>query len=173
MKVQDDREEWSNEESDTLEVRIYVPANEIPSVSIITPTNSTEISGEISCIGIALDNNGDIEKVEGSIDGGPWMQISIQTNWMYLWDSETVENGQHRLSVRNYDGEDYSGVSVITVSVNNEEDKDDESWYEEPVYLGWITAVLIVIVIIAVLFIRKRNEEYYNGWDDEDYYEED
>ena len=46
---------------------------------------------------------------------------------------------------------------------------DDDEWYEEPVYIGGLTALIIVVVIVVVLlFIRKRNAEYYEDFGDDD-----
>ena len=145
-----------------------------PEVTIIAPLSDSEVFDEGYCTGTASDEDGEIEMVEISIDGGAWLQVTGTNVWFIQWDTTRVDDGVHTISVRSYDGEDYSDEVSITVTVNNEKDKEDDNWYEDPVYIGGLTSVNIVIVIVmALLFVRKRNEKNYDDWgNDEDNEEE-
>jgi len=158
--------------SDIQEISLIVKnvqENIKPEVSILTPLPNTEVSTDVYCTGQAADEDGEIEKVEISIDTGAWLQIQGTGTWAFSWDSTTVENGIHTLRVRSYDGEEYS----FTITVNNEEEKEGDNWYDEPFYIGGLVSVIIVVVIVvALLFMRKRNDEYYDDWGDEEYYED-
>jgi len=167
-----DGKDYSDVQELTLTVK-NVLENIMPKVSIFAPLLNSEVSNDVYCTGQASDEDGEIEKVEMSIDGGSWFQLQGKDVWSYTWDSKSVENGVHIVSVRSYDGGDYSDEVSITVTVNNKEDKEEDKWYEEPVYIGGLTSVIIVVVIVvALLFIRKRNTEYYDDWGDEEDYEE-
>jgi len=165
LKVQDEYGFWSEEVTTTLTVTEYQRENEIPSVTLLSPLNYSEVSGEVQCSGRASDEDGEIEKVEISFDGGLWIPVQTTAFWTYNWDSKAVENGVHTISVRSYDGEDYSDEVSITVTANNAEEKDETEWYEEPVNIGGLaTVIIVVVIVVAILFMRKRNAEYYEEW---------
>ena len=61
-------------------------------------------------------------------------------------------------------------MSDSLIDMKNSENNGDDEWYDEPVYLGGISAVIVVVVIVVtILFTQKRNAEYYS---DEEYYED-
>ena len=170
--------DYSGVQEITLNVK-NAQENIKPEVTILAPLPNFEVKDEVYCTGKATDEDGEIEKVEMSIDGGQWFTVQGKDVWAYSWDSKSVENGIHTVSVRSYDGEDYSDEVIVTFTVNNVKDSGEEDeWYDEPVNIGGLTAVIIVVVIVvAVLFTRKRSEEYYGDWGDEEggddeYYED-
>jgi len=93
-------------------------ANQKPTVSINTPSNNSEVSGDVAVMGIASDDIS-VEKVEIKIDDGNWIQTTGTTSWSYSWDTTTVNNGSHTIYARSYDGTDYSSIVSVTVIVNN------------------------------------------------------
>jgi len=126
--------------------------NTIPTISITNPANNAKISGKVKIQGTALDEDGTVERVEISIDGGDWIIINLKEPWDYELDTEELENGEYRIKVRCYDGEDYSTEFSITVTIENNGDGDG-------FISGFNTIILMNAVGIAIfLFARKENK---------------
>ena len=97
--------------------------NRLPGVTITEPGKGEEISGSYTIRGTASDPDGDeqVERVEIRIDEGSWEEANGTTDWNFEWDSTEVENGDHTIHARAFDGEDYSDLTEVDVTVNNEE----------------------------------------------------
>ena len=93
--------------------------NNPPSVTITAPNNGKTISSTVTISGTASDSDGTVQKVEVKIDSGSWHTASGTTSWSYLWDTTKVGNGGHTIYARSYDGEDYSGVYFVDITVSN------------------------------------------------------
>ena len=147
-----------------------------PKVYNISYSNHSVVNKTIYLSGKTWDPNNPItiESVEISVDKGNWITMNGTYEWNHEWNTSAVENGEHTLRFRAYDGEHYSDEVTITVIVNNKDDSDksEDGWYEEPFYLGGLVAAIIFVVVIAVISIRKRNEQYYDDWGEEDFYDE-
>ncbi|MCK4614320.1 MAG: SBBP repeat-containing protein, partial [Thermoplasmata archaeon] len=140
----------------------------LPTLALISPGNNSEVSSVVLITGTASDENSSIERVEISIDGGVWQNVTGTISWSFEWDTKEVENGEHTIRVRSYDGEDYSEEVSITVLVDNEDDGSDDEWYEEPIYLGGIAAAIIVVAVVVSFTIKKRRaEEGDEDWEEE------
>lgn len=112
--------EWSTVK--TVAITQYVPPppqNEIPTVNITSPSEGATLSGTVAVQGTADDTDGAVQSVQVKIDGGLWLTATGTTSWSYSWDTTSVSNGQYEISARSYDGEDYSAVVVVTVTVAN------------------------------------------------------
>ena len=48
-----------------------------------------------------------------------WVTATGTENWDYYWDTTTVFNGAYSISVRAYDGKDYSSEVRVEVYVSN------------------------------------------------------
>jgi len=93
--------------------------NVLPTVSIISPTEFSTLSGIVTVMGTAHDSDGAVDHVEVSIDRGDWFNATGTTNWTYEWDTTLENNGECRISAQSYDGIDSSNVTFIDVMVNN------------------------------------------------------
>ncbi|HEC75825.1 MAG TPA: hypothetical protein ENI33_01015 [Thermoplasmatales archaeon] len=93
--------------------------NQPPTVDITYPSNDATVSGTVVITGTASDNDGTVQNVQIKIDSGSWHTASGTTSWSYSWDTTTVSNGAHTISVRSYDGELYSTVDFISATTNN------------------------------------------------------
>ncbi len=96
--------------------------------------------------------NGSI--VKGSIiikgkawDDGDWHNATGILNWAYTLDTAKLDNGNHTIYARCYDGHDYSNVVSIQIEVKNK--KGSVSGFE----------VIILIAAVAVVWFRKRKRE--------------
>ena len=99
----------------------YVPPNHPPTVTITYPSDGTTVSGVLTIQGKASDEDGNetIQKVEIRIDDGNWIVVNGTTSWSYEWNTSQVENGEHTIYARAYDGELYSDIASIKVNVFN------------------------------------------------------
>lgn len=93
--------------------------NEKPTVIITSPSNNAELSGTVNIIGTASDSDGTIQNVQIRVDSGSWLTVSGTESWTYGWDTTAVSNGEHTIYARSHDGEDYSDVFSIAITVNN------------------------------------------------------
>jgi len=139
-------------ESGRVHIQVgYKPLPSIPTVDISFPSNGKEVRKTIIIKGTASDENGDgtIERVEVSIDDGPWEVATGTTIWKYVWDTRDVDDGDHQIKVRAYDGYEYSELSSIMVHVKN-----DESGFQVLLLAGIISVIAIATIIS---FMRRRN----------------
>jgi len=95
--------------------------NNPPTVDITYPFDGDTVSGTITITGTASDPDGnqDLQKVEVKIDTGGWMLATGKTSWNHNWDTTAFSNGLHTISARSYDGQDYSNIDQVTVTVYN------------------------------------------------------
>jgi len=91
----------------------------IPSVSISFPTDEENISSMVSIFGNAFDPYDSIDHVQVKIDSESWLNATGFESWNYVLDTSTIENGNHEIFVRCFDGSKYSKISSITVNVQN------------------------------------------------------
>lgn len=127
--------------------------NHLPTVTITSPRSGETVSGIIMISGSADDIDGTVKKVQIRIDDGPWLTTTgiIPSNysginfWKYLWNSMEVENGQHTIVARAYDGIEYSNICMITVNVDN---KKDTPGFEIFSFIGGLLLMLILKKLI-------------------------
>jgi hypothetical protein len=88
-------------------------------VNITSPIETT-VSEEVEIRGIASDPDGDhtITSIEVKIDGD-WELASGTVDWIYEWDTTTLDDGYYIISARAFDGTDYSVIKSISVYVDN------------------------------------------------------
>jgi len=124
-------------------ITISNPTNQPPTVKITSPNNGKTVVGVITILGTASDEDGSIANVEIRIDNGDWEDATGTNSWSYDWDTETVNDGEHTIKARSWDGKDYSSITTITVTVDNEEDKGG----------GGIPGFELIIAIGVIMFI--------------------
>jgi hypothetical protein len=116
---------------DVIEVFVdNVEDNHPPHIEIMQPENSEIVSGVIEIWLRAWDPDGreDVEKVFVKIDDGSWHEATFveyegdYSWWVIEWDTTTVENGEHHIYAKAWDGEAHSGMYVIYVIVDNGEE---------------------------------------------------
>jgi len=106
---------------DTMIKIIKVCEEYPPTVTINTPTDGDIISGSVKIQGTANDTDGTIKKVEVKFDNSEWLPAMGADSWSYIWHTSLldVEDGDHQISARSYNGVSYSNQSTINVTVNN------------------------------------------------------
>ncbi|RLF31432.1 MAG: hypothetical protein DRN07_07185, partial [Thermoplasmata archaeon] len=108
--------------STVASITVMVANNHKPSVVITQPENGSTVNGTIVITGTTEDEDGNetLQKVEVRVDGGTWQEVNGTVNWSFSLDTKELENGEHALYVRAYDGKDYSDIASITIDVQNE-----------------------------------------------------
>ena len=97
-----------------------------PSVSILSPSAGTAVSGLVAIDAAAADNVG-VAKVELWVNGSLKATDTLQP-YGFSWDTSTVANGQHSLVVRAVDGAGNSTNSAaVAVNVANSVTVDSQA----------------------------------------------
>ncbi len=129
--------------------------NQVPSCSITEPFAGAIISDTYPITGSATDSDGMVQRVEIRIDEGGWIEASGNSSWIYLWDTTTVEDGEHTIHVRSFDGEFYSADVFVTVKVDNPISDGPDDWLFVAVALS-IVLVVVVVMLVYKLFKKRR-----------------
>ncbi len=114
------------------------------------------MKGTVSLKGLASDPDGDpITKVEVRFDSGIWQPATGTNAWSFSWDTKDMENGAVTVTVRAYDGEDWSEYQTYDYEVANVDDVTDGG-------IDWtlwvLVAVILVVIVVAVWFLMSRKE---------------
>ncbi|NIP35073.1 MAG: hypothetical protein GWN18_09040, partial [Thermoplasmata archaeon] len=114
------------------------------------------VKGTVSLKGLASDPDGDpITKVEVRFDSGIWQPATGTNAWSFSWDTKDMENGAVTVTVRAYDGEDWSEYQTYDYEVANVDDVTDGG-------IDWtlwvLVAVILVVIVVAVWFLMSRKE---------------
>ena len=122
LRIQDNHGVWSDPYTTYLEVMADPIPNELPEIEITEPHGQNSFSGSIR--GTAQDPDGTVERVEVSIDGGNWLPAKGTKDWHYTFDIRHFPSGNHSISVRAFDGEDYSEILEIIVTIGQPDPND-------------------------------------------------
>ena len=97
--------------------------NELPILEITYPEEGDCVRGTIIINGMANDPDGTVELVEVRIDDGEWETAQTTNNWQnwsYEWNTETVDDGPHKIYARGKDDNGaYSKEYRVNVRVDN------------------------------------------------------
>ena len=104
------------------------PINHKPLIIINYPHNGSIVSKIATISGVASDPDGNetLEKVEILIDD-QWREVNGTTKWIYTWEIYRIEDGFYTITVRSWDGIDYSDNDVIKLRVENPIISESES----------------------------------------------
>jgi len=96
--------------------------NQLPTILISCPHDGSTVSGIVNISGIAYDGEGAVEKVEIGISYGKeniqWNIATGTSTWHYMWDATHEENGSYTINARSFDGNAYSDIFSINVTVS-------------------------------------------------------
>lgn len=96
----------------------------------------------------------EVNKAEISIDDGKWITLSGADIWRYEWETKEVENGEHTIKARSYDGQEYSEETSIIIHVKNEGD-DQELLISLLLIIIFGMLSLILIAVVTATFDIK------------------
>lgn len=141
------------EDSDPLLEPVESPSNIPPICGVLTPQWREKIDGTIVFSGIAVDPDGHLERLEIRIGDGPWVRTNASRLWTYEWDSTTVTNGEHTVSIHVFDGLEYSEEALIPIIVGNpEEVLFQQDWF-------WVAVVVVAMFIVAALLLEQKKKK--------------
>lgn len=105
-------------DTDTITVTVLPPPDTTaPTLSIISPSNGDTISGGISVEVIASDNVA-VTSLELRIDG-ILQPAPMSSPNSFSWDSTSVSDGDHTLSVTAFDAAGNNTTQSLNITVNN------------------------------------------------------
>ena len=104
------------------------PVNALPLVQIEYPQTNAVVSSIVKIIGAAFDPDAKdtIEYVEIKINSSDWEKVEGTTEWSYDWVTYQYPDGLNVISVRAFDGTEYSDPVEVTVYVSNPEALETE-----------------------------------------------
>ncbi len=126
FKVQDDHGVWSEEVASILTIKELNLLITITKPSEGDTVNGTMlISGEVSPLSSEADSQILIRIDNGSWDESTGKAYYLNTCfWQLEWNSQSVENGQRTIFAKAYDGENWSNIAQIDVTVENQDSAD-------------------------------------------------
>lgn len=89
-----------------------------PTVAIAAPASNATVSASVAISGSASDNVG-VNRIEVLVGSTQLYSVTSNSNYSYNWDSRSVANGSHTITVRAYDVAGNVGSITRTVNVSN------------------------------------------------------
>lgn len=156
LMIMDDQGVWSEEVAATLIIHPVSIANQPPYLTIQSPGNNTEVTGIITISGTVHDPEGDQTYVEISINGGEWFRINNATSWEYQYNTTQFEEGMNIISVRASDGQDYSGIKWLNITLKNQQDESDKDFpFPNPTQTAAGLVVISSFCLVGAVFLRE------------------
>jgi len=165
LKVSDEHGIWSKEAQSVL---IITPASEPPILVILYPQNDDTLSGEVSMYGLILHGD-DIKNVQVTINGEVSYAILEMNYWYLTLDTGILDDGDHILFVRGYDGVSYTNVSTISIHVENAKKDTGDGNFTWSVLSLVLGIALLIIVFFIVLPMRRDRDEYAEDYGGDEY----
>jgi len=133
-----------------------INVNDLPELTVITPLNRSTVQRNLVVSGTAADVDSDIERVELKIDNENWQLVEGEANWSFRFDTTTLENGWHNISIRAFDGKDYSKEATIELLIDNDHDDGDSFLRDIFPSLGGIAAMSITGFLVYFFAFREE-----------------
>ena len=125
---------------------------EKPVISITSPSNNTLVNDVILIEGISTDDRKIITVGYRLSSEENWHTIGGTTYWSLNWDSTKVQDGEHTLIFRAYDGVQYSSEVYLTLMVENQHEKDDEVLITIP--LNYLVIIILIGFGSSITFLE-------------------
>jgi hypothetical protein len=138
----------SDGERFSLEVEFNFTINQIPLVAITGHVEGKLFKDKVNFEGTASDDIA-VVAVEIRIDAGEWLDLGALAVWNYKAPVNDMEEGNHSLEVRVWDGEKYSEIEETYFSYEKS---------EEPGF-GLLAALMAVLVAVPMARWRMRGRE--------------
>jgi len=126
FKVMDNNWIWSEEATLNLTVE---DVNLL--ITIDDPSEGDTVNGVIQISGDVYPLSSEADsQILVRIDNGSWKESTSKgwflntCFWLLDWNSLTVENGEHTISAKAFDGENWSNIAQVTVTVENQDSAD-------------------------------------------------
>jgi len=156
-------------------LRISNHHNFEPKVDILSPDDGLTLNGSVTITGTVYDpdfhgiNNLEI-RIGYDMD---WTDIPLEnendTLWTFNWDSLSVTDDDYTISVRAFDGQDWSvpagrmitifNNQTLVVGDNKVKDESSENPYWLPI-ISLIVLILVIGLLIMLAIVRRGNRKY-------------
>jgi len=104
----------------TTNFKVFIDGiNDKPLVTISSVKEGDTIDDIVSVSGLASDKENDLQKVEVRVGTGDWEEAIGTSSWKYDLETINITNGAITIEARSYDGELYSDIFLINVTVEN------------------------------------------------------
>lgn len=113
-----DGETWSDPDDVWVTITNEVP-NARPTATITRPGNGDTVGGDVLVTGLADDADGVVEMVQVSLDGVHWLVANGTEYWRASIDTRNMSNGPADVVARAFDGEDWSTLTTVPVTIYN------------------------------------------------------
>lgn len=90
-----------------------------PAVSIDEPSDGTTVNGTVLVAGTASDPDGNLSEVKARVDDGFWSPANGTAEWSFSWDTTSVEDGDHTITVQAVDDGGMTTNATLNVTVEN------------------------------------------------------
>jgi hypothetical protein len=111
---------WQGHEAETtFQSEGTIIPNEAPTVTITDPAENETVNQTYTIRGTSSDPDGIVSRVEVRFNGSAWSRASGRANWQYVWDTNQYDDGTWLIEARAYDGDLYSKIVKVNVTVYN------------------------------------------------------
>jgi PGF-CTERM protein len=144
----------SREKSITVSVSNSNSDNEDPEIQFVTPINGDTVGGSVTLKVKVTDNYG-INYVQYSIDSGEWKSMTREGTDTYEadWNSASVEDGTHTLSIKAVDSSKNEERQDITIYTDNSGDDTDTT-------PGFELGFALIAALVAILLLTRHKKSY-------------
>jgi hypothetical protein len=147
LAVRDDMGYWS--ENVTTELNI----NSRPLISISYLEADAIVTGIVTINGTSGDLDGTVTLVEIKIAGGNWTAVTGTTEWQYELDTTLLEDGPTVIQVRAFDGNHYSELDEIEVTIDNRPDDSDDT--TNAILIALIVIIFLIVILGVSIWTKK------------------
>ncbi len=95
-----------------------------PTVTISSHKSGDSVQDTVTLQGTASSSN-PLSQVKLQIDLGEWTVVNGTTDWSYVWDTSSMDDGTYNLTVMAIDDEGCSGSTFINLIVENDKTQED------------------------------------------------
>jgi len=84
-------------------------------ITILSPLDKENVSN----ITIIRGTSNNLQYVELQVDLNGWNRVNGVNEWYYSLNTKELENGNHVIYVRGFDGEKFTKIKAVRIKVNN------------------------------------------------------
>jgi len=126
-----------------------------PSVEFLNPVAGQKLSGKFTVSGRCVRGSLNTTRVQMRVDDGPWKDAQGLENWQFSLGTTGLENGDHTLQARAFDGLGWSEPANRTVRVANVAGGKDK--ITVPLVMLAVVLAAVAAVSLAALHLRRRH----------------
>ena len=144
-------DDCGNSGYDFTNLSIYNPLpsqNNIPIIYLNKPKNNSTISGIVKISGSYYDEDGDEVIILIKIDDNEWKEAIVEGDlWHYKLNTKKIENGEHIVYIKAWDGKNYSLIKELHLFIENKT--------LAPIFFILIFTAIAVMLIFTYIYRIK------------------